>query len=277
MVSKIRQVLSNSLAWPLACYQQTQLKHAAGLTVTPETWCRLPAGTRKWFCRKVLKPGDEFAVNAAKENPEINDLIKLQPKGSWAISPAMLYFIWNYLIKHKPKAILEFGSGVSTKMFAAYAKRMQHQGQEISVISIDHDEEWLSETRAGLLSSGLEDRVDLFHAPLANQVIDGVRVVTYEIPETCLSLLEKTQLQLCLIDGPPGTVGRGGTLPLAVPYLADQAAIILDDAFRKQEMLIMSAWHSQWPSQLSPPRLKCIDTHGTGFFNWSSSRELGIG
>jgi len=268
MLRSVRHLLSTAVAWPIWLKQRSNISKGSSFQIKSSAWERLPGGVKKWFIRKILKPSEFHAVRIANADPSLTGSIQQQEKGSWAISPATLLYIWKYLKKNKPMHILEYGSGASTKLFAMYAEDMRALGEIVTVTSFDHDEKWLHEAQAVLSQAGLENNVNLVHAPLAEQKLMGKSIVTYKInPQAVCS---NTSVDFCLIDGPPGTVGRIGTLPLVVPYLADGAAIFLDDAFRDGELSIMDAWHDHWPNQLSSPRLMCIDSHGTGLMHWSS-------
>src|SRR6056297_1343150 len=87
-------------------------------------------------------------------------LIKSLPKKPWSITPETLAELDYWLYVNKPKTVLECGSGLSTLIFARYAKN----NPEATVISLDHDKKYFTATKKML--GKLQREVKLVLAPL---------------------------------------------------------------------------------------------------------------
>jgi predicted O-methyltransferase YrrM len=180
-------------------------------------------------------------------------------------------YLWTLLVRAKPRRIVEFGSGLSTRIFATYARRMAHQGLSVRVLSVEHDQGWLEKTRGSLLQAGDDDWVETVHAPLREQRLLGRAVVAYNTSQTDLRRQGGASgFDMCFIDGPPGTVGRVGSLALAARYLADGSYILLDDAYRSGEQAALREWHRNYRDHLSRIRLVLVDHHGLAVARWKS-------
>lgn len=59
--------------------------------------------------------------------------------GRWAVGYPLLYVLYRILDEVKPKIILEFGLGQSSRMFHQYA----HHNNEIEVNTLEHDSAWV--------------------------------------------------------------------------------------------------------------------------------------
>jgi|GEM_PF-3061649 len=268
MYKRARALTSHYVAQLLRNWHQKQSRSGTWPSISAATWARTPIGARKWLRQRVLKPLETDAHQAATGNKQLSEVLSDNLSG-WALSPATLAYLSHFVEKHKPRCILEFGSGVSTKLFAVYAREMSQQNQPVTVCSLEHDRDWLRQTQEQLRISGLLDFVSLFEAQLATQQFVGKSILTYEIPQTCVEMLGSTAgVELLLIDGPPRRVGRSGCLPVAVPLLADNATILLDDAFRPEELDAMATWFTSLKGKLSQPRLLLLDSHGTGLMAW---------
>ena len=154
-----------------------------------------------------------------------------QGGNGWAITTRLAEEIYAHCVEHEPKCIVECGSGVSTKYLAQYAQ----DHDEVKVVSLEHDEKWLSDTRLRFNPKG----VDLLHAPLGE---DNWFEVDLE------AVLEGREVDFVFVDGPPGsTGGRERTLAHLLPHLANGAWVWLHDALRKGEQEILRTWQRDIP------------------------------
>lgn len=161
--------------------------------------------------------------------------------GTWSLGPSSIELIGELVRRHRPRAILEFGSGVSSVCLSHFAARLEVPPV---IVSIEQDEAEVESTRTLLdrLTSGTH--VELLHAPLVQRDVAGRRVSAYDLQ---LESLETTfagrGVDLVLIDGPAAEAGaRFGTLPTVAPLLAPGAVILLDDALRDGELEAASRW-----------------------------------
>ena len=108
--------------------------------------------------------------------------------------------------------ILEFGSG----------KGSIELSKKFDLISIEHDEQWL----------GLSDGKYIHAEILQNQVSNKYSEVGWYDFDKLTDL--PSTVEVILIDGPPGEIGRSGILHW-LPNLPDSTWIIIDDTDRIKE------------------------------------------
>jgi predicted O-methyltransferase YrrM len=142
-------------------------------------------------------------------------------KNPYALLPDTLEFLSVLLDRLSPKLIVEFGSGESTRLFAAWAAT---HGARIS--SVEHDRGWVDEIRARL-----DDRqravTRIVHSPLSVQ-LRGLRTfLTYRSLREIAS--EVVNADLLLLDGPHPS-GREVVLYHVLTRCKVGATIVIDDA-----------------------------------------------
>lgn len=155
----------------------------------------------------------------------------------WAGSPDLLLTLVSLVRKHKPKIIIELGSGVSTLVLA------KSVGRGGKVISIDNSEEYAGYTREMLRDHGIRN-VEIRVAPLKKYGSDGAE--WYD-----LSLLKTIKrVDLLLVDGPPATKNPSARFPALkefLPKLSPRAVVVLDDAIRDSEAKLAEAFERALP------------------------------
>jgi predicted O-methyltransferase YrrM len=229
----------------------------------------LPRAAQRWLSYSVLERLEAAAAAEIKSHAVLGPIAADSHNNAWAITPAAMLYLWKLVESTEPRRIIEFGSGQSTRLFAAYAARMAQAGRSVSLLSVEHDEHWLEQTQAGLKEEGHADFVQFHHAPLSSQYLLGRTTEAYSIDEPTLARAAGSSgLDLCLIDGPPGTVGRGGCLPLVARYLAAGATVLLDDAFRPPEQAVIREWQEKLAADIKAARIEAIDRHGMLRLTW---------
>lgn len=167
--------------------------------------------------------------------------IQLPPTRDWAASPDLLLYLYTSVRALRPRLVLECGSGVSTVVLA-YALRANGSGQ---LISLEHLAEYRETTLSWISDHGLDSWVDVRLAPLSQVRIAGELWPWYSIDQ-----LPEAQVDLLLVDGPPGTTRQQARFP-ALPILADRlspgALVILDDTYRSQEASVAEKWGDLYP------------------------------
>lgn len=118
----------------------------------------------------------------------------------WVASPDILLFLHDFIIKHKPVTILEFGSGVSTLVIAS-ALRQNGSGK---LYSIDHDADFAKKTSELISNEKLNKFVDLRVGSLiqwekAHMNNSNQEVLWYNID----SISDIENIDLLFVDGPP--------------------------------------------------------------------------
>jgi len=166
----------------------------------------------------------------------------LPPMRGWAASPDFLALLLGEIIDRKPGLVCELGSGTST-IITGYALQKQNKGK---LVSIDHEQEYLEKTARQIQLHGLDDYIELIHAPLTDCEINGSHWKWYDLEQ--INLPEG--IEILVIDGPPGGIqprSRYPALPLLMDHLAGDAVVFLDDAARPDEKAIVSDWLQAFP------------------------------
>lgn len=166
----------------------------------------------------------------------------LPPMRGWAISPDFASLMVTSILSRQPDMIVETGSGVST-LVAAYALRKIGKG---TVISLEHDGDFARRTSQALAEHGLGRYAQVVHAPLRDIRIGDNTWLWYDTG----SLDHNTQVDMLVIDGPPGRFGtmiRYPALPVLLPLLVDRAIVLIDDASRESEASIIDRWLQEQP------------------------------
>jgi predicted O-methyltransferase YrrM len=166
----------------------------------------------------------------------------LPPMRGWAISPDFGILLINEILKHKPRLVLELGSGVST-LLAGYCLEKTASGK---LVSYDHDLNYSEQTRTTVTDHALDHLTEIIHAPLTKLALDRGEWDWYDTAR----MGQDSKIDLLVIDGPPGQIqkiSRYPALPVLHEQLADNAVILLDDAARTDESSIVDMWTQEFP------------------------------
>ena len=162
------------------------------------------------------------------------------PLTASAMRPSALQFLVNEVTVNNRRNAIEFGSGISTAYLAA---ALQNIGG--TLVSFEHDEAWIAVVSDILRAWGVDDIVELVHAPLATR--DGETWYEREY----FSSNETARYDLVVIDGPPAYSKEFGnprrhTFSALKDLMADRCTIVLDDAFRPGEAEILDEWERRY-------------------------------
>jgi hypothetical protein len=122
------------------------------------------------------------------------------------------------------------------------------------IVTFEHDKLYFTKTQHLLKSRGLEQGVQLVHAPLIDWTEGDQAYLYYDCESTLRGLAEQyadRQLRiLVLVDGPPGSTCTNARYP-AVPcvfkaFARHQIDLVLDDASRPEEKQAIELWRSFW-------------------------------
>jgi predicted O-methyltransferase YrrM len=164
--------------------------------------------------------------------------------GPASVAPDLALLFASHLLEVSPRLVVEIGSGVST-LFAGYSLQYNGRGR---LISFEHDESFANATAASITQHALDDWVRVVHAPLTETTLCGQRHLWYDL--TLLKSLAPGSIDVLLVDGPPGTVqkfARYPALPLLSEYLGATATILVDDADREDEKVMVDRWLKEYP------------------------------
>lgn len=156
--------------------------------------------------------------------------------GSWKADTGLLRLLVDHILKHKPRLVVEFGTGAST-LIIARALKLAGGG---TLISFDQHADFVEATGKWLADHGLE--ADLRAVPL-RPAPGGWPGLWYDhgpLP---------SDIDLLVVDGPPWTIhpmtrGAAGTL---FDNIASGGTIMLDDAARPGERLVARRWKKARP------------------------------
>lgn len=156
---------------------------------------------------------------------QINALLNME--SPYSLARETLALLWELCRKYKPKTLVEFGSGLSTVLFANYARSAQ---APVTVVAFEHSEQYAEETRSLLETFRLQNYAIILKYPT-------------DIP-IFLESIGKSRIDMVLIDGPPRTFGEGRmlTLPSLSHALRRGGIFVLDDAFRRHERQCVYDW-----------------------------------
>lgn len=145
---------------------------------------------------------------------------------NWFIGERQLDLLRNHLFQHKPKMILELGSGKTTALISHYCfvTKSQH-------LSLEHDPMFYKQTKGWMQQKG-----GLVLAPLKPNK-HGL-FYDYNLPDG---------FDFVLIDGPPMKYGRLASFYEIYPHLVKNFTVWLDDRNRQHEMECLAHWTSDFP------------------------------
>jgi len=168
-------------------------------------------------------------ANSKKAQGSLATVLRHATFSEWAIKRRLAEALHDHVMRTRPKAVLELGSGASTLAMAHACKAVNAK-----LTSLEHDKAWLAKTRAALQKAGLLEHVLLVHAPLVGK------------PPMYARKALKRSYDFIFIDGPPeGKGGRAATLPALRGNLAPGWEVWLHDAIRPGERAAVAAWSKQ--------------------------------
>lgn len=160
--------------------------------------------------------------------------------GGFAIDAQALGHLIALVEEHRPKKILELGSGTSS-VWLGYLCRTY--GAEL--ITLDHLEEYLEQTRQALSMHHL-DNVKTRLAQLEQIDCHGKTYNWYSLA----AFEDLHGIDMLIVDGPPeatGEMARYPALPKLFGAMSPNALVVLDDAHRDTEKLIAKNWSELYP------------------------------
>ena len=163
--------------------------------------------------------------------------------GAWSIDTFLARYLIQHLLEHRPKCIVELGSGSSTIVIGKVLQLLGESG--VAHIAVGHEEKYLALTRELAQLNGVDSTVEFLHCPLERY--EAIDKLWYA------GLAEKLagrKIDVLLVDGPPGPLqhhSRYPALPVLAPLLNEHCTVILDDAIREQEQEIARQWVGEHP------------------------------
>lgn len=223
--------------------------HAAGLTFggTAALPCLpLEAAGLQTRARHVLSAWlDRRNQLVALAPPPIEAILDALGTGGWRIRRDAARAIAHIFAAVRPAGVLEFGSGVSTVVFATLAQACE---RPVRIVSIEENPDYAEKTRGLLRQYGVAGQATVVEAPVEACTLDGWSGFTYRPNEQAIAeAFGAVRPDLLFIDGPASWLLRRrdcryGTLLLARRFAAARALFVADDAFRRREQAILKRW-----------------------------------
>ncbi|MHC6648234.1 hypothetical protein ACYTPF_16800 [Alteromonas sp. HB246098] len=167
----------------------------------------------------------------------------------WPVSPDVGVRLIDMITSQKFDLIIEFGSGTSTLIMCSALAKMS--AAQTRFISFDHLEKYYNSTLTMLRKHGVEQHVDLCHAPLTSFEALGNTYMHYDC-ETKLDQVYNENIPanvLVLVDGPPGATNKHARYP-AFPKIINifeqsNLTIFMDDYSRIDEKECVEMWEKE--------------------------------
>ncbi|WP_159940165.1 MULTISPECIES: class I SAM-dependent methyltransferase [unclassified Nocardiopsis] len=175
----------------------------------------------------------------------------MPPLRGWAASPDVLRLLVRHIDRLRPELVVECGSGASS-VWIGYALRRAGGGR---LVAVEHDARYAELSRALVAAHGLDDIVQVRHAPLvetepATVTVDGQERTTADRWYDASVFADLEDIGLVFVDGPPQATGlqaRYPAVPVLLPRCTEDAVIVLDDAARPDEQAIGDRWLAEHP------------------------------
>lgn len=155
----------------------------------------------------------------------------------WAGSPDFLNKIIEVILKHKPRFVLEASSGVSSIVIGLALKKNNY-GKSLS---FEHDILYSKVTQKNINVNEIEEISTVMDCPINDYLIEGETWKWYETEGLTFS----DKIDLLIIDGPPRAtqkLARYPAIPILHKHFSDNVIILLDDAKRPDEIIILEKW-----------------------------------
>jgi len=148
--------------------------------------------------------------------------------GRWAGNYAFFYVLNRIMHDFKPKTIIEFGLGESTKFISSCIKGLDY---DCKYVVIEQNMDWKIHFQSNFQ---LTNNTSLIHCPIERKEINGFSVNTYKDLKNQIDF----QAELYIVDGPHGSerFSRFDICYLAEKFTKESEFVILiDDCQRKGE------------------------------------------
>jgi hypothetical protein len=178
------------------------------------------------------------ALDAAHRSVDPVDLSWLDPqdkRDSWTLADDTLRLIAAVVARLRPRRVVEFGSGVSTRLLASSCAGLD---EPATLIALENDPVYERQTREQLSREPVYGSVQLELTYLVSRRWYELNLPVYDLPAT---VLDGPPAQLVLVDGPPLPLGgRHGSLLQAIHLGEPGTVVLLDDADRPSEQAALA-------------------------------------
>lgn len=215
------------------------------------------------IARNMLKSTvNWFSPSQVKTSQDIDDsnaLNLLQPliKGylpwtSSAMRPSAIALILNDIVVNDRKVIVELGGGITTILISNLLSSID---SECKLITIEHDEKWISVLQSHLSILGAPDYVDIVHAGLQT-CTKSIKCNTWYDFDAIMKSMASRKIDTLIVDGPPAylrgmELSRYPALPLLFDSLSENFSVFIDDGNRSGELHISKLWDKEYELEFS--------------------------
>jgi predicted O-methyltransferase YrrM len=193
---------------------------------------------QKYSLRHTLVPESDAQIIEILHSSALDSSIEaVLPDGSnlWPISPQLGRFLAGLISKFNLRNILEFGAG-SSSLVLAQALSTCGGGR---LTSVEQMPEWCEKQWAEVKQIPNVDARLIVSSPRFTM---NRRGFYHTFSTATIELAHRSPFDLVLIDAPQYFYGRDGSLYTALPHLARNALIVLDDAARSDERWTLWRW-----------------------------------
>jgi hypothetical protein len=165
-------------------------------------------------------------------NDTIRDCCWLKYKNfstnGWAVDYALLYTMFRVLNNMKPKKIIEFGLGESSKLIHQYATYYD----EVEAVTVEHDEKWIDFFKQSINGNYT---LNIHKAELCTEKYRKYTTLSYK---DIMKPFHNYNFNFLFVDGPYGSnrYSRSQIVKFIPDLIASTFCILIDDCNRKGEM-----------------------------------------
>jgi hypothetical protein len=169
------------------------------------------------------------------------------PVSGSALSFESILTICNDILVNDRKAVIEFGSGISTLAIASLIRR---KGLSCRFVSVDGNAAWQGIISRCLHDAGTEEGVELIHAPVAPHRLALAGNTWYDL-DSHRESIAASKFDSVIVDGPEAYDDRIALARYpALPFLRDhldfeRCFVLLDDAERTGEREVRKRWKAE--------------------------------
>jgi hypothetical protein len=169
------------------------------------------------------------------------------PVSGSALSFESILTICNDILINERKAVIEFGSGISTLAIASLIRR---KGLSCRFVSVDGNAAWQAMVSRCLHDAGTAEGVELIHAPVVPHRLAIAGNTWYDL-DSHRDSIAASKFDSLIVDGPEAcndqiALARYPALPFLRDHLDfERCFVLLDDAERAGEREVRRRWKTE--------------------------------
>ncbi len=177
-------------------------------------------------------------------SPLLGDQYPYLPKTRGSIDSHSLLILINDIVLHGRKAVIEFGSGLSTMLIGRLIRK---NGLDTRLLSVENDAPWAEMLRQNLKKEGIDPFVEIVTAPLEPASF----LPEHTLPWYSTAVLDRAiggrRFDMVIVDGPVAwhkeiELARLPAAGYMKEKLEDDFSLFLHDADRAGEQYALQVW-----------------------------------